>query len=130
MLETLEAERKVRPSFVTGQGVDLVDDHRAHPGEGQPAALGGQVQVEALGRGHQDGRRVLDHGGAGARSRVARAHRDGDRGTSRPSCSASRAISASGRSRFCWTSTASALSGETYTTLVLPCRSSPAWWAR
>ena len=79
MFETFEAERKVRPPFVTGQGMDLVDDHRSHPGEGKPAAFGGQVQVETFGRGHQDGGRFFHHGGAGARSRVASAYRDGDR---------------------------------------------------
>ncbi len=47
-------------------------------------------------------------------------------GTSSPSFSASSAISASGRSRFCWTSTARAFRGDTYTTLVRPRRSSPA----
>ena len=121
----------MRPSLVAGQSVDLVDDHRAHAGECLPAALGGEVQVEALGRGDEERRRVLDHGGAGARAVVSPVRTATVIGaTGRPSRSAASAISASGRSRFCWTSTANALSGETYTTLVRPLSCSPAWCAR
>ena len=80
VLEPLEAEGEVRAPLVPGQGVDLVHDHRAHPGQGQPAALGRQVEVEALRGGDEDGRRFLHHGGPGARGGVARADRHGDRG--------------------------------------------------
>ncbi len=40
VLEALEAEGEVRAPLITGQGMDLIDDHRAHPGEREPAALG------------------------------------------------------------------------------------------
>ena len=51
-------------------------------------------------------------------------------GAGRPSSAAAAAISDSGRSRFCQMSTASAFSGDTYTTWGPAARSPPASWAR
>ena len=70
----------MRPSLVAGQSMDLVDDDRPHAGQRLPAPLGREVQVEALGRGDQERRGVLDHRGARPRSRVACPDGDGDRG--------------------------------------------------
>ena len=113
VLEALEGDGQVRAALVARQGVDLVDDHRGHAAEHGPAALGGDHEVEALGRGHQERRRGLDHGGPGPGRGVAGADGHGHRGTARPSSRATSAISASGRSRFWWMSTARALRGET-----------------
>ena len=114
VLQPLEAQGEVRPSLVPGERMDLVDDDRAHAGEGLPAALRREVQVEALRSGDEERRRVLDHGRARASCRVPGADGDGNQGppAGRAVCRDS-AISASGRSRFCWTSTAKAFSGET-----------------
>ena len=60
--------------------MDLVDDDSAHAGKCLPAAVGRQVQVEALGRGDEQRRGVLDHSGARSRRRVPCADGDGDRG--------------------------------------------------
>ena len=59
-LEPLEAERQVRAALGAGDGVDLVDDHRADAAEDVPPARG-QQQVEALGRGDQHVGRRAQH---------------------------------------------------------------------
>ena len=58
VLETLEGEREVRAPLVACQGVDLVDDDRGHRAEHGPAALRRDEEVEALGRGDEEGRRA------------------------------------------------------------------------
>ena len=60
--------------------MDLVDDDRAHPGQRLPAALGREVQVEALGRCDEERRGVLDHRGPRSRRRIPGTYCDGDRG--------------------------------------------------
>ena len=65
-LQPLQAERQVRAALGAGDGVDLVDDHRADAAEDVPPARG-QQQVEALGRGDEDvGRRRAASAGARA----------------------------------------------------------------
>ena len=114
VLEPLEGEGQVRPPLVAGQGVDLVHDDRLHLAERRPAALGGDQEVEALGRRDQEGRRRLHHGGPGPGRGVPGAHGHGDgRDAAAPARVATAAISARGRSRFWWMSTARAFSGET-----------------
>src|SRR5699024_15158 len=39
-VEAFEGEGQVRAAFGTGQGMDLIDDHRIHPGEPCPRARG------------------------------------------------------------------------------------------
>jgi len=79
VLEALQGEREVRAALVARQGVDLVDDHAVHVPQHRPAALRRDEQVEALGCGHEEGRRVPHHGGARPARGVAGAHghRDG-----------------------------------------------------
>jgi hypothetical protein len=77
-IEALEAEREVGAALVAGDGVDLVDDHRADVAEGGAALLGGEQDVERLRRGDQDVRRPLGHLGALAHRRVAGADADPD----------------------------------------------------
>ena len=113
-LEPLEREREVRAALVARDGVDLVDDHRLDRAQRVAAPLAGDEQVERLGRGDHEARRLAHHRGALRAGGVAGAHR-------RPGCSARRARArrrprrsrASGRSRFSAMSTASALSGDT-----------------
>ncbi len=56
-LESFEAEREVGAALGAGDGVDLVDDDVLHPAQ-DVARRAGQHQVERLGRGDQDVRRV------------------------------------------------------------------------
>ena len=112
-VEAREREGEVRAALIVGDGVDLVDDQRADLGEHLARLRGGQQDEERLGRGDQDvGRwRVIcwrSHCGV---SPVRRAVRMGASGM--PRASARARISASGISRFLWTSLLSALSGET-----------------
>ena len=74
LLEPLEGQGEVGPALGRGEGVDLVDDDGLDAGQ----RLGGrarQHQVEALGRGDQQVRRVPDEALAVTRGRVAGAHR-------------------------------------------------------
>ena len=70
-LQPLEREREVRAALVAGDGVDLVHDHGAHAPEPLAAPLGGDEQVERLGRGDQEVRGLPEHGRARGRGRVA-----------------------------------------------------------
>ncbi len=63
------------PRFVPGDGVDLVDDHGLDARE-DLAGLGGEDQVQRLGRRDEDVRRRAAHRGALALGRVAGAHGD------------------------------------------------------
>ena len=56
-VEPFEADRQVCAALGAGHGVHLVHDHRLHPRQGGPG-LGGEHQVQRLGRGDQDVRRV------------------------------------------------------------------------
>ena len=71
-LQALQRERQVGPALGGHQRVDLVHDHRGDRGQ-QAARLGGQHQVERLGRGDQDVGRSARQAPALARRRVARA---------------------------------------------------------
>ncbi len=78
-VEPLERQRQVRAALVGGDGVDLVDDHRAHVAQRAPPRLRRQQDVERLGRGHQHVRRPLHRLAPLARGGVAGAHRRADR---------------------------------------------------
>ena len=60
-VQPFERKRKMRAALVVGDGVNLVDDHRLDVAENRAAAVGGQKDVERLGRGDQDVRRALQH---------------------------------------------------------------------
>ena len=114
VLQPFERQRQVRAALVARQRVDLVDDQRADARERAPAALGGQHQVERLGRGHQKVRRPRHELAARGRRACRRcAPKLLISGGASPSSRATSAISTSGRSRLCWMSTASAFSGDT-----------------
>src|SRR5262249_56542760 len=57
-VEALEGKGKVRPSLVSGDRVDLVDDHGFRFGERLTALLCSEEDVERLGRRDQDVRRA------------------------------------------------------------------------
>ena len=83
LLEPLERERQVRPALGLRDGVDLVDDHLLDALE-DLGRLTGQHQVERLGRGDQDVRRVADHVAPVLLRRVAGAQADLDVGADAP----------------------------------------------
>ena len=60
LLQALERDREVRAALGLRDGVDLVDDHGLGAGEDLPH-LAGEHQVQRLGRGDEDVRRVLGH---------------------------------------------------------------------
>ncbi len=73
-------QREVAAALVAGEGVDLVDDDGADVAQRRAAALGGEHQVERLGRGDQDvGRAFHDRRAVGLR-RVAGADGGADLG--------------------------------------------------
>src|SRR5206468_8493149 len=74
VVEALEREREVRAAARLQHGVDLVDDHRARGLQHGPRALGGQQQIQRLGRGDQDVRRRAQHRRALVLRSVAAAH--------------------------------------------------------
>ena len=53
----------MRAALVVGYGVDFVDDHGADAAEVFARFAGGEEDVEGLGRGDEDVRRVAEHGG-------------------------------------------------------------------
>src|SRR5439155_16670077 len=57
-IEAGEREHEVTPALVAHEGVQLIDDDRAHIAQQCAAALGGQHEVERLRRGDEDVRRV------------------------------------------------------------------------
>ena len=69
-VETLEAERQVAATLVAGQRVHLVHDHGAHAAQQGARGRRGEQQVEGLGRGDEQIRRLLLHGGTLGRWRV------------------------------------------------------------
>ena len=83
-LEPLEGQREVRAALVARDGVDLVDDDRLHRAQELPTLVAGDEQVQRLGRGDHEARRLAQHGGAlGARG-VTGADRDADAGRGEP----------------------------------------------
>ena len=70
-LQALEGQRQVRAALVRHDRVNLVDDHRANVGEHAATALAGEKDVERLGSGHEDLRRLLHHFRAPVRRRVS-----------------------------------------------------------
>ncbi len=80
VLEALQRQREVRAALVAGQGVDLVDDHRAHRSQHLPPADAGQQDGERFRGGDQDVRRLAQHLRALGRGGVAAAHQHADVG--------------------------------------------------
>ena len=78
-LKPLQREEQVRSPLRRHQRMDLVDDHRLDRTE-DLARLGGEEQVERLGRGDQDVGRMADDVAPLARRCVARARRRAQRG--------------------------------------------------
>ena len=76
--EAFERQREVRAALRRRDGVDLVEDDRLDARE-DLARAAGEHEVERLGRGDEDVRRVAAHRGAVALRRVAGAHADGQR---------------------------------------------------
>ena len=112
VVEPLQRHRQVCAALAGGDGVNLVDDHGLHAGQGFARGRG-QHQEQRLGGGDQH----VGWGGdelAAARGRgVAGADPDTDVGGPRPCRSAIRVSPANGVRRLRSTSTASALSGDT-----------------
>lgn len=77
-LQALQRQRQVAAALAAGQGMDLVDDHAAHPGKHLPARLRAEQDVQRFGRGDQDVRRALAHRSAFDLRRIAGAHRATD----------------------------------------------------
>ena len=75
-IEPFERQCQMRAAFVAGDGVDLVDDHRVRLFEHLPAALGGEQDVERLGRRDEDVRRPAHHRLPLVCRRIAGAHED------------------------------------------------------
>ena len=80
VVEPRGGEREVAAPAVARQRVDLVDDQRADVVQLLAAALGGDHQVERLGRGDEDVRRAAHDRLALGLRRVTAAHRRADRG--------------------------------------------------
>ncbi len=78
VIEALERQREVGAAPRLQDRVDLVDDH--HPGSLQhrPRALGGEQQVQGLGRGDEDVRRGAQHRRPLVLGRVPAANRGRD----------------------------------------------------
>ena len=73
--QPLQREHQVRTALGAGDGVDLVDDHRLDRAQ-HLAGAGGQHQVQRLGRGDQDVRRVAADRRALGLRRIAASQRD------------------------------------------------------
>ena len=83
VLEALQGEGEVGASLGLGYGVDLVDDHRLGRGEDLAGARG-EHQVEGLGGGDEDVRRVSAHRAPLGLGGVAGAQADRDVGADPP----------------------------------------------
>ena len=108
----VRGEGQVRTAFGAGQGVDLVDDHRIHPGE--PARV-----PEVSMRNNDSGVVMRMSGGGELPPSLAGVSRCGcppDLAHRYPEAPASCSIPTSGERRLRSTSAASAFSGEMYTT--------------
>ena len=78
VIQPFEGERQVRPAPGLDHGVDLVDDDGARGPQHVAAALGGQEQVQRLGRGDENVWRGPKHRGPLGGRRVAGAYRGSD----------------------------------------------------
>ena len=78
MVEPLEGQRQMGASLRRRHCVDLVDDHSLDAPENLAGARADH-QIEGLGSGDQDVRRLAAHGPALGLRRIARAQRHGDR---------------------------------------------------
>ncbi len=76
--EPLEREREVRAALVAGDRMNLIDDHRSHVRQHFSPGLGGQQNVQRLGRRHDDMRRAAPHTGTLGRRGVSRSHERAD----------------------------------------------------
>ena len=90
-VEPFERQRQMRAALVAGDGVDLVDDHRLRVLQHLPAALGGEQDVERLGRSDQDVRRPAHHRLPLVRRRIAGAHERANLRAASRRCSAASA---------------------------------------
>ena len=77
-IQPRQRERQVAAPLVAHHRVDFVHDHRFDGAQRLTAALGGEHQIERLGRDDQDVRRALDDRLPLRGRRVARAHRGAD----------------------------------------------------
>ena len=80
VVEARGGQREVAAAPVTRERVDLVDDERADVVQRRAAALGGDHQVQRLGRGDEDMRRAADDRLPLGLRRVAAAHGSADDG--------------------------------------------------
>ena len=79
VLQSLQSESQVRSPLALSYGVDLIDYHRLDGGEDLPGSRG-EHQVEGLGSGDEDVRRVFAHRAALGLGGVAGAQANGDVG--------------------------------------------------
>jgi hypothetical protein len=79
-VEAFEGEGEMGASLVVGDGVDLVDDDGLDAGEVEARLACGEQDVERLGRGDEDVRRMLEHREAVLGERVAGADAGADFG--------------------------------------------------
>ena len=79
-----QRQAQVRAALVAGQGVNLVDDHRLDRAQQLAALVGRQQQIERLGRGDQNVRRMAQHRLTLRGGRIAGAHRTGVGALRRP----------------------------------------------
>ena len=77
-VEALQGKHEMRPAFVIGNRMDLIDDDGAYGTEMVAALLCRQQNVERLRRGDEDVRRTPQHRLPLARKRVAGAHSRAD----------------------------------------------------
>jgi hypothetical protein len=80
VLQAFQAESQVHPAFLAGQGVDFVDDHRAHGLEDLPGTRAGEHEIQRFGRGDQDIGRPRQHRLALTLRRIAGANQHADLG--------------------------------------------------
>ncbi len=73
-VEPLKRNREVRAALVIGDRMDFVDDDGLDMAKDDAAAVGGEQDIQRLGRGDQDVRRALQHLAALFGQRVASAH--------------------------------------------------------
>ena len=84
MLQTLEREREMRAATRADDGVDLVDDDRAHRAQHVTTALRSEQQIQRFGGGDQNVRRRFQHRRAFGSRRVAGAYRGRDARRTQP----------------------------------------------
>ena len=76
--QTFEREGEVGAALRSGDGVNLVDDHRPERAEHRASADAGEQDVQRFRRGDQDVRRLAQHPRPRRRTGVAGAHRHSD----------------------------------------------------